>query len=30
MHYTIYSDASLEGWGETDGEIDMGGRWGGE
>ena len=29
MHYTIYSDASLEGWGETDGEIDMGGRWGG-
>ena len=28
MDYTIYSDASLKGWGGTDGEIDIGGRWG--
>ena len=28
VHYTIYSDASLEGWGGTDGDIDIGGRWG--
>ena len=28
VHYTIYSDASLEEWGGTDGEIDFGGRWG--
>ena len=27
MHYLIYSDASLEGWGGTDGELDIGGRW---
>ena len=28
VHYAIYSDASLEGWGGTDGEVDIGGRWG--
>ena len=27
VHYTFYSDPSLEGWGRTDGEIDIGGRW---
>ena len=29
VHYTIYSNASLEGWGGTDGEIDIGEGWGG-
>ena len=28
VHYTIYSDVSLEGWGRTDAKIDIGGRWG--
>ena len=28
VHYTIYSNASLERWGGTDGEIDIGGRCG--
>ena len=28
VHYAIYSDASLEGWGGTDGEVDIEGRWG--
>ena len=28
VEYTIYSDASLEGWGGTDGQEEIGGRWG--
>ena len=28
VHYTIYSDAILEGWGVADGETDIEGRWG--
>ena len=30
VHYAIYSDASLEGCGGTDGEIDIGEGWGDE
>ena len=27
VSYTYYTDASLEGWGGTDGHVDIGGRW---